>query len=631
MIDLQGIARTYGGEVKGGQALIPAIGHSSADRGVAIKADANAPDGVLVHCFNGDASDAIAEKDRLRADGFLPEYEGRKKPERGLTKVNSSKAISGFWILPDGTDVRDLPVDDGRPEETFVPATSWDYYDEDGVWLYRKERFEKPGGKKSFVFKQPDGSPGKGDAPHVLYRLPELLQSKCDVYLAEGEKCADRLLHWRFESTSLKDLDKCDLTALEGRRCIILPDNDKQGEKEAEKARAALEGVALEIITVELPGLPEKGDIEDWTGSRKEFERIVSRSIKASKDGQFKFRRAGQMEYRAPEFLIDDLVETESMGLIFGDPGCGKSFMAVDIALSIATGASFHGKHTKQGPVFYIAGEGFNGLARRFAAWSKDRGVSIEDAPLFVSERPAQFLDEKSAQSVADAVHKLAERFGTPAMIQVDTLARNFGPGDENSTSEMGQFIAAMDDLKAQFKGCSIMIIHHTGHGDKQRARGAMALKGALDCEYRINKSGNVVSFINTKMKDAEPPAPIYFELSSVHLDMGASSAVLKQTEKSEEESNYTDAQNFAIKTFVEASAQDECWVDGCFIGVHLDCWRESFYKSHHGDSDAAKRQAFLRARNSLMDRSTFKVSDDVYTTEDDSILMAVKFKKGER
>ena len=61
---------------------------------------------------------------------------------------------------------------------------------------------------------------------------------------------------------------------------------------------------------------------------------------------------------------------------------------------------------------------------------------------------------------------------GLPVLIVVDTLARNFRGGDENQTADLNQFVAMMDDLKARYASCTILIVHHTGHGDKQRGRG---------------------------------------------------------------------------------------------------------------------------------------------------------------
>lgn len=73
-VDIHAIARHYGGSVCGGNALIPTPGHSSRDRGTAIRANPVAPGGCLVACFNGSNADALAVKEMLRRDGFCDHY-----------------------------------------------------------------------------------------------------------------------------------------------------------------------------------------------------------------------------------------------------------------------------------------------------------------------------------------------------------------------------------------------------------------------------------------------------------------------------------------------------------------------------------------------------------------------------
>lgn len=77
-VDIEAIARHYGGKVCKGNALIPTPGHSRRDRGTAIKVSAHAPDGCLVACYNGTQADALAVKAMLRADGFLAADSGRE-------------------------------------------------------------------------------------------------------------------------------------------------------------------------------------------------------------------------------------------------------------------------------------------------------------------------------------------------------------------------------------------------------------------------------------------------------------------------------------------------------------------------------------------------------------------------
>lgn len=341
---------------------------------------------------------------------------------------------------------------------------------------------------------------------------------------------------------------------------------------------------------------------------------------------QFRFVAVSDLEWREPEYIVEGLIETDTLGEIFGDPGGGKSFVAVDLGLSVATGQPFHGHKTMQGPVLFIAGEGHNGLARRFAAWSAERGTPLAGVPLFKSERAAQFLDQASATAVSQAADLVAREHGAPRLIIIDTVARNFGAGDENNTKDMSDFIAAMDDLKARYPGCVVMLVHHSGHADKQRARGAMALKGALDFEYRVEKDGNCVQLINTKMKDAEPPADMHFTLESVQLCGNAHSAVLRSAEAPERQTRRSPAQALALATYQAAACSQGIWNENgtAFLGVHIDDWRDAFYAQHTGDNAASKRQAFLRVRNDLVCMKLMSVHDDLYLVDEPTIQTEV-------
>lgn len=79
MLDLRAIANALGGQVSGREVLCPTPGHSSRDRGTAIRLAPGAPDGLLVSCFNGGRDDALAVKDMLRAAGILPAFDGTRR------------------------------------------------------------------------------------------------------------------------------------------------------------------------------------------------------------------------------------------------------------------------------------------------------------------------------------------------------------------------------------------------------------------------------------------------------------------------------------------------------------------------------------------------------------------------
>ncbi|MBF6024848.1 AAA family ATPase [Lysobacter niastensis] len=306
---------------------------------------------------------------------------------------------------------------------------------------------------------------------------------------------------------------------------VLVADRGKESAREADAER-------LGCTWIELPSdLPDGADVNDLhirdgievVRELLRNEQQVTAAHDAAGARSFAFCRVGDLigeNIKPIAWLVRDYVETDSLALMFGDPGCGKSFTAIDLACCVATGTSWHGRRTTPGPVFYIAGEGQNGLARRFAGWEVHNGVSLKGAPLFVSLRPARLFDMAAAKAVSEAVEELAKTSGqAPALIVIDTLARNFGGADENSAQDMGAFVANLDEyLRTRFRAC-VMIVHHSGHADKTRARGSTALKGALDAEYSVTKDENgLVRIEATKMKDAEQPEPIAFRMDRVEL-----------------------------------------------------------------------------------------------------------------
>lgn len=116
---------------------------------------------------------------------------------------------------------------------------------------------------------------GVGNTPRVLYRLPRILDtagSGGQIFIAEGEKDVHTLESLGLVATtapggsSAKWLDSY-TGVLKDSHVVILPDNDEPGRKHARKVAAALQGRAASVKVLELPGLPEKGDVSDWAGA----------------------------------------------------------------------------------------------------------------------------------------------------------------------------------------------------------------------------------------------------------------------------------------------------------------------------------------------------------------------------
>jgi phage/plasmid primase-like uncharacterized protein len=313
-----------------------------------------------------------------------------------------------------------------------------------------------------------------------------------------------------------------------GSRIVICADNDQftEGNPGIAKAKAAASLVFGEIVypTFNESDLPSKptdfNDLHTLQGIEAVKEQIERVALPAIDKLAFEFTRADSLELTEIKWVVDDYIEADSLAQVFGDPGGGKSFVAIDLACCVATGKPWHGHDVKQGSVFYIAGEGHNGLARRLKAWQIGNGTSLANIPLYKSHRAAQLYDATEAAVVAESIKQLsAEANCIPSMIVIDTLARNHG-GDENSTQDMNAFIQHLDVYLRQPWKCCVMVVHHSGVADKDRSRGSTALKGALDAEYKcqLDSGTKTIAFESKKMKDAEMPSPKNFQITQVDL-----------------------------------------------------------------------------------------------------------------
>ena len=230
----------------------------------------------------------------------------------------------------------------------------------------------------------------------------------------------------------------------------------------------------------------------------------------------FRFVAACDMPIKPVAWLVDSYIEEDALTVMYGPPGKGKSFVALDLSCCIASGLPFHGHEVRAGVAIYVAGEGHNGIARRLHAWAQHNQTTVPEL-MFISEAPTDLSSASNAVHVAEAVQQIADSTGeAPVLIVIDTMARNFG-GDENSATDVGQFIRNVDALRRHWKA-TVLIVHHSGKDGDRGARGSSALKGAADAEYEVSRSeeDKLVRLIPRKMKDADEPTSLAFELIGV-------------------------------------------------------------------------------------------------------------------
>ena len=207
-------------------------------------------------------------------------------------------------------------------------------------------------------------------------------------------------------------------------------------------------------------------------------------------------------------------------------------------------------------------------------------------------------------------------------LVIVDTLARNFGPGDENSTGDMSRFVSALDDIRVQFD-CAVIVVHHTGLAAADRARGASAFRAALDWEYRLEPKGDIRLMACTKSKDHEPPADVAFEPESV--DCGwmdedgepVSSIVLRETDApahGNKEKPLRGANKIAYEALVDLCTAGDILKQSA-RPAGIEAWRAESYKRSISPSPEqdSKKKAFNRAVTALRDSGHVSTEEDAY------------------
>ncbi|MBL6776747.1 MAG: AAA family ATPase [Alphaproteobacteria bacterium] len=324
------------------------------------------------------------------------------------------------------------------------------------------------------------------------------------------------------------------------------------------------------------------------------------------------------------KYLVQGLIPEDSIVTLFGAPASGKSFIALYLACSVASGVEFFGKNVDSGPVFYIAGEGKKGLEKRGLAWNLKYNIYEYPVLVALSQTSVSLLDAAELVFLRDEIDLNGSSFGRPKLIIIDTLNRNFGNGDENSNADMAQFIKSLEFLQKTY-GCSILIVHHSGHADKGRVRGASALTAAVDAEYCVKlQQDGIIEFSCTKMKDEEPPKKSYFKLEPLPDDLTPDNfdetlAVLEVVER-----NKSDLKVIPKKYVIGVDALKEAeLIHGEQMNkygpksVPEHKWREVYFKRSPADNYEAKRKAFSRVKNGLVADDFIEVNDNYFTRKE--------------
>lgn len=172
-----------------------------------------------------------------------------------------------------------------------------------------------------------------------------------------------------------------------------------------------------------------------------------------------------------------------SLARLYGAPGSGKSFVAMDMALSLAAGKFFLGRRLEKAPVVYVMAEGQAVNADRAEAWLSRHAVAVEEIEYtFWAVPDAIQLTEAGVKPFIDVIEPIQ-----PALVILDTKNAMM-VGEENSASDFAVMRRALDMIRKTSE-CCVLLVDHTGY-EGTRARGSSAATAGMDTEIRIDNDG---------------------------------------------------------------------------------------------------------------------------------------------
>jgi hypothetical protein len=420
----------------------------------------------------------------------------------------------------------------GKPDRIYK------YTDETGKELFCVCRFEGKGkdGDKTFSQCSPDGMTWtvKGTRM-VLYNLPAIKDSEY-TYFVEGEKDVESLSKLNLPATTTPGgssaLEKLEsehsiLAPLTGKSVFILPDNDSSGRKYAEMAARLLYGKAKEIRIVNLPDLPERGDVTDFVIKEGEhakarlIEEIAITPVWSPPKSYFTLQDMLSIPDENHIPVIEGIMPHNSHILIAGESGVGKSILRLELTLRLAMGWDWLGfKIPKARSIAIFQYENSEHTEKfRIKKMLAGLGTSVEavaDRIKYAPREPRFNLTLKG-----DRVKLLEKVKALGCEVIVYDCLSNIHSSKENDNILMREVLDVLTDINAQL-GTACIVIHHFGKPGENLGENAYRVRGAssiMDWAYTVitftkkpheEKVLRKVEFV--KVRDAKEPKPFLIE-----------------------------------------------------------------------------------------------------------------------
>lgn len=225
-----------------------------------------------------------------------------------------------------------------------------------------------------------------------------------------------------------------------------------------------------------------------------------------------------QTENIAQKWLVKNLWGREAVGIIGGAPKCCKSWLGLDIAISVAskTPCLERFQVERQGPALvYLAEDAAPMVKERVQGICSHRRLDIHALDLSIIDAPSLRLDlEADREKLINALQRI-----NPVLLLLDPLVR-LHRADENSSADISQILGFLREIQRHFN-MAVILVHHMSKNHRaqlgQALRGSGDLHAFGDCNaYLVRKDKRLL--LSFEHRFAPPNDPISLNLVSDNL-----------------------------------------------------------------------------------------------------------------
>lgn len=301
-----------------------------------------------------------------------------------------------------------------------------------------------------------------------------------------------------------------------------------------------------------------------------------------------------------PQYLVKDIIDRETLSMIYGPSNAGKSFVVLELARCVAMGEPFAGHKVRRGAVLYIGLEGARRLANRFLALHKEKTGGMTP-PLYMAMGGLNlFVDDSGARDIIEHAKVMAADGHPPTLIIIDTLTRAAAGAKEKETSDMNVVFDRARQIIAA-TNAHVCLIHHPGKDESKGARGSYSMTADVDTLINVKpdpkgkKSGRLIF---DKQRDGDMLEDIHYRLCKVKigcdddLDDITSCVVDFRVVRQSAEEEASDALREALSAFDMAAA-----VSGPVVKTAAWLTALAGLASKNGDNPPSQKSLEDRAR----------------------------------